>query len=310
MHCDTLTVCADGDKTLRSCRLQCSLEKLHESNCAAQCFAVFTQGNGAARAFERYVRFFEKSIKENADIAAVVRCGGDLRRAAEAGRTGCILTVENLGFLEDIAGGIARLAALGVRMASLVWNKENGLAYPNLVLCDGAPRLDLRQSRGLKPRGREAAEALDAHGIVIDISHLSDGGAEELLEGRKTPVVASHSNAAAVCGVSRNLTDALIAKIADCGGVVGVNFCRDFLGGDGGFASVAAHVRHLIGVGGEDVIALGSDFDGIPQNAQLGGCERVPALFKYLGRAGIPARVLEKLAFANFYRVFAEVCGE
>ena len=74
---------------------------------------------------------------------------------------------------------------------------------------------------------------MDSLKIIVDISHLSDGGADEILEGRKIPLVASHSNARAVCGNPRNLTDEQIKKIADCGGVIGINFYKKFLGEGG-----------------------------------------------------------------------------
>lgn len=279
MHCDTLTECFDGGYSLADCPLQINLEKLERSNCAAQCFAIFTQGAGAARRFRQYLAFWKSQLSS-------------CEKA--------VLTVENLGFIGGDLSEIPRLADEGVKMASLVWNYENSLAYPNSFA---------RESRGLKPLGRRAVELLDENKIIVDISHLSDGGADEILSGRKIPAVASHSDAAAVCAVPRNLTDLQIKKIADCGGVVGVNFCKKFLGEGEAFACVLAHVNHIIKVGGEDTVAIGSDFDGIPATPGLEGCEKMPALINYLYENGICARVLEKLCRKNFLRVLKEVCG-
>ena len=309
LHCDTLSACVENGESIKDNGLQTSFHSLIKSNCVAQCFAVFTQGTDAARTAESYIEFYKKSLEENSDTVAPILRSADFSRLEKSGKLGCILTVENLGFIEDDLSAIQKLKNAGVRMASLVWNYENQFAYPNLIFENDMPQFLKREKRGLKPLGRQTVEALDDAGIIIDISHLSDGGAEDILNGRKKPIVASHSNAATVFDVSRNLTDGLIKKIADCGGVIGVNFCKDFLGGGDTFAAVLNHINHIISVGGEDVIALGSDFDGIPPCENLEDCTRVPALFQYLQDNKIPPRVLEKLAFDNFYRVFKEICG-
>ena len=309
MHCDTLTVCADNGFSVVSCGLQTDIEKLKKSGCAAQCFAVFTEGDGAVSAFEKYIEFFGKNFGRDGILPRVTDAG-QLKNILQNGGTGAIFTVENLGFTGGDESYIRKLGAMGVKMASLVWNFENDLALPNLLWdAEGMPVFGRRESRGLKPAGRRVAELLDELKIIIDISHLSDGGAGEILNGRKIPLVASHSNAAEVCNVSRNLTDDLIKKIADCGGVIGVNFCKDFLGLGETFPLVERHLRHLIDVGGEDVVALGSDFDGIPACPGIEDCTALPALFDYLSHNGFGEDVLEKFAYKNFLRVFEEVCG-
>ena len=307
LHCDTLTECAKLGSDLSSCPLQTSLEKLKKSGCKAQCFAIYTQGYGAANDFSRYLQYYFDMLEKHKNAVLQIKCGADFLRAEESGKLGSILTVENLGFIGEDLSKLKTLKEAGVKMASLVWNYENSLGFPNLIFKNDYPQFELRENRGLKPLGRETVEALDELGILIDISHLSDGGALDILQNRKTPIVASHSNAAEVYNVSRNLTDGLIKKIADCGGVIGVNFCKDFLGKGATFALVLEHIKHIIKVGGEDVIALGSDFDGIPAPPDMPDCTYYPAIFDYLLKGGIAAGVLEKLTHANAERVFKNV---
>lgn len=301
LHCDALTKSCDEKIPLKDGGLQVNLDKLKNSGCAAQCFAVFTQGDGADGRFGLYAEYFKNCMFEAG--RGIIPVGGysDLKYCLDGGGTGVILTVENLGFLKS-ADEVDGLYNLGVRMASPVWNYENALAYPNLSPRGG------RETRGLKPLGREVVSRLDEKGIIVDISHLSDGGAEEILRGRKIPLVASHSNCAGVCNVPRNLTDALIKKIAACGGVVGVNFCKRFLGRGNALRRAVDHIRHLIKVGGEDTIAFGSDFDGIPACENIEGCEKMPALLNYIEDSGVSGAALEKLAYKNFARVFKDVC--
>ncbi len=107
--------------------------------------------------------------------------------------------------------------------------------------------------------------------------------------------------------VSRNLTDGQIRLLADCGGVVGVNFCKDFLGmgttARDTLEEASLHIKHIIKVGGEDVIALGSDFDGIPAPAGLEDCTKIQSLFEFLLNNGISSAVLEKISYKNAARV-------
>ena len=298
LHCDTLTKSLDNNQPLKDGGLQINLDKLKKSGCAAQCFAIFTQGEGSGSRFWNYAEYFKSCIHKFGRGVIPVRGYSDLKYCLDGGGTGIILTVENLGFTSS-ADEIDGLYALGVRMASLVWNVENALAYPNL--CEIG-----RECRGLKPLGHEVIERLDERGIIVDISHLSDGGAEQILNGRKIPLVASHSNCASVCNLPRNLTDGLIKKIADCGGVVGINFCKKFLGGGNPFERVLDNINHLIKVGGEDVVAFGSDFDGIPECENLEGCEKMPDLISFLHHSGLSTAVIEKLCYKNFARVFKE----
>ena len=309
MHCDSVTVCADRGADLRENGFQLDLKRLVSSACAAQCFAIFTEGETALKDFERYLAFYKRMLLEHGDLIFPVKNYADLEAARAVGKVGAILTVENLGFIGTDLDRLNALEKDGVCMASLVWNYENALARPSIVFENGLPAFEKREERGLTDLGREAAEKLDKLNIIIDISHLSDGGADDLVNGRKIPLVARHAHAQGAFNVSRNLTDGQIKKIADCGGVVGVNFCFDFLGLGGGFESVYNHITHIINVGGEEVVALGSDFDGIPLSPQLEDCTRMQALFEYLNGCGLPYNFIEKLAYKNFFRVFKEVRG-
>ena len=308
LHCDSVTVScrAGGDFTAFSG--QVNIEKLNNSGCGAQCFALFTQGENAAADFERFVAFYNAQIAVNPHILPVQRYS-DIEKAAKEGKIAAILTVENFGFLNGDVSGIKRLAALGVKMASPVWNFANAFAYPNLIFKGSMPDFAAREMRGLTDLGKAAVEELNTNGIIVDVSHLSDGGVEDVLAISEAPIVASHSNCAAVHNVSRNLTDEQIKKIADKGGVIGLNYCRDFIGGESAFEGLYQHLKRLIDVGGEDVTALGSDFDGIPPYAELADCTYVQKLLKYFADKGISERQIEKLARKNFYRVFKEVVG-
>ena len=306
MHCDTLTVAASEDCGLKENGLQADLKRLAAAGCAVQCFAVFTRGDDP-RAFYSYAEYFNAQVRAAGDICTPVLRHSDFERERAEGKVGCVLTAENMGF-DSSAQDVRRMYACGVRMASLVWSEENGLAFPNLVFKDSAPDFSAREARGLKERGCEVASALDELGVIIDVSHLSDGGLCDLLRGRKRPLVASHSDCFSLSPVSRNLTDGQIRAIADCGGVVGVNFCLGFLGGDDAAERAFEHIKHIVKVGGGDCAAIGSDFDGMPVQRGMESCADMPKLLGMV-KAKFGSRVAQKIACGNFLRVFKEVCG-
>ena len=308
LHCDSVTESCKSGGCFSDFSGQVNIEKLKRAGCVAQCFALFTEGENAAEDFERFAAYYNAQIAIDPRILPV-ESYSDLEKAEKSGRIAAILTVENMGFLKGDIGGVDRLARLGVKMASLVWNNANAFAFPNLIFNGNIPDFSAREARGLTAPGKEAVEELNAKKIIIDISHLSDGGAYDVLSLSSAPVVASHSNCAAVHPVSRNLTDGLIKKIANSGGVVGLNFCRDFLGGESAFGAVLAHYKHLVNIGGEDVAAIGSDFDGIPPYAEIADCGKLPSLFDFLSSHGVRGGAIEKFARLNFYRVFKEVVG-
>ena len=291
MHCDTLTLSAPfwGHIKLREMTAQ-----------NFQCFAAFTEDEKAA-AYAAAKSLFYRTF--SGDKFAPVSNYGGLVAAWRTGKIPCALTCENIGFTGGTPQHIRQLRGDGVIMASLVWNVENVLAYPN-VRADG-----LREGRGLKEPGRQAVAALDENKIIVDISHLSDGGVEDILTNRKIPAVASHSCCNGVHNNPRNLTDSQLKLIADCGGAGGVNFYKKFLGGRGDWGQIAAHIKHIIKVAGEDTPAFGSDWDGVPQGEIAVYPRTMPQLLQFLADEGISQSVLDKLAYKNFLRVFKEVCG-
>ncbi len=308
MHCDTVSVCCNSESELSRFDGQINTAKLKKSGCALQCFALFTEGENAAADFEKYAAFYAEQLSRCKTLKPVLSYS-DLQAALKSKKTAAVLTVENLGFLNGDAGAIPRLKELGVRMASLVWNNKNAFAYPNLVYADGIPDYSEREERGLTAAGREAVRLLNENRIILDVSHLSDGGVEEALVLSEAPVVASHSDCDAVTPLFRNLTDGQIKAIADKGGVAGLNFSLDFIGAGDVCEKLYLHYAHMVKVGGEDFPALGSDFDGILAYPEMCDCTRVQPLLKYFRSKGVKPRLLEKLAFGNFARVFKEVVG-
>lgn len=184
---------------------------------------------------------------------------------------------------------IALAAEAGVKMMTLTWNGPNALGSGH----------DTRQ--GLTRFGREAVREMEAQRMVVDASHLNDRGFSDLVEVATRPFAASHSNARSVCGHRRNLTDAQARTIFEGGGIVGLNYCRDFLregSGDVTPDAVLRQVDRLLELGGERGLALGSDYDGTDVPSWLDGCERVGTLHELIARH-FGREVAERVFYEN-----------
>lgn len=321
LHCDTLDRLAlSGDPTVpggfyehdagvprdRMSRLDDNDANISLARMArfdwCQCFAVYVpdelRGDAAWSLFERVRRFWESETDRCSAKVARVRDAAGAAAAFEQGRSAAILTVEGCSFLEDDAQAEQRLDALaeaGVRMATLTWNGPNALGSGNDTSC------------GLTPFGRRVIHGLEERGIVVDASHLNDAGFRDLLAVAERPFACSHSNVRAVCPHPRNLEDWQLREIADRGGIVGLNFYNAFLREDGAEATpddVLRHVDHMLNVAGEDLLALGSDYDGSDVPRWLDPCDKVADLHALLARE-FGAAIAGRIFHGNAERFFA-----
>ena len=305
MHVDTLLKMISGkmngeDISLLDNNINVDLNRLRSSNYIGQVFACYVDLGVLPFTDSHYgdalemINILKGEIENNKNLISLT---SDLKTHLENQEKDLIsgfLSVEEGGIIGEDLEKLDELYELGVRFITLTWNYENAIGFPNF---EGK-----YQYEGLKPFGREVLEKMDDLGIVVDVSHLSDGGFYDIVKYGKRPFLATHSNSRKVQNHLRNLTDEMIKALANKGGLMGLNFCDLFLDGDkSSVESMIRHFKHIVNVGGEDVIGLGTDFDGISEeNLELKGVEDTPKLIDALEREGIKPRVIEKFAYKNF----------
>ena len=308
LHCDTLLRCYLENTRLAENNGHIDLRRLELGKTTVQCFAIYLPMEGLMRRgrllepytlFQEVYQLYRKEMEENAQRIAPVRSTGDLEQNQRAGRISAMLTVEDGALLEGEIRRLYELYEKGVRMLTLTWNYENSLAFPN--------SLDPEEHRkGLKPFGVEVVQEMNRLGMIVDVSHLSEGGFWDVARLSTVPFVASHSCARAVCDHQRNLTDEQLRALANCGGVVGVNYNAGFLRSGSNRSTlddILQHVEHIRNIAGEDAVALGSDFDGITCELELDGCGEYGKLVQALDRR-YPSALTEKICSENALRVF------
>ena len=297
---------------------------------------------GATTPWERVCGLYEvyrKEIEKNRDWIAPVYSYADILQNEATGKLSALLTVEEGAVCGGSLEKLRRLYAMGVRMLTLTWNYPNELGWPATCRSLGQSRGEENgkptersetgkcvcagrdevagaglsdAAYGLTETGRNFVIEMEQLGMIPDVSHLSDAGFDAVWECTKKPFVASHSNARSICASPRNLTNDRIRKLAERGGCIGLNYYDKFLL-DGGsedpdvlWEALVRQVRHITKIGGNEVLGLGSDFDGIPRNPALPGAEALPRLWDRLKKSGFTERELDGIFWKNVLRVYRE----
>ncbi len=176
--------------------------------------------------------------------------------------------------------------------------------------------LDARYRAGTDGGGKALVKRCNELRIMIDLSHLNEQGFWDVAKLTNAPLVATHSNAHAICSVSRNLTDAQIRAVGQSGGMIGLNFANGFLRSDGrwqsenGLDSMMRHLDHLLKHAGEDSVGLGSDFDGARIPSQIGDVTGLQNLTAAMSAHGYGDPLMKKLTVENWMRVLERSWGE
>lgn len=320
MHCDTVgelfRLKSHGQLgTLRENALHIDLMRMKRSRYLLQNFALFVQLGKDGDPWERVCslhELYEQELRQNSDLIAPVYHFSDIAENERADKMSALLTVEEGAVCKGELEKLRELYRWGVRMMTLTWNFPNELGWPNHSI--GQSHYIPNTTQGLTDRGREFVAEMEKLGMIPDVSHLSDAGFYDVLKVTKKPFVASHSNARAVCPWVRNMTDDMIRKLAERGGVMGLNFCADFLEevpegqkNPGTIAAVVRHAKHIADVGGISVLGLGSDFDGIDTHEELPGAQSMERLWEALKQGGFTEEQLDGIFWKNVLRVYEEV---
>lgn len=320
MHCDTLmkVFLKKGIEAdlFEMTDTMVDFQRMKQGEMLAQFFAIFVLPQYAYESWyhrqpmeeETYIDsciyVLESNLEKHKEMIGIAYNADMIESNRKYGRMSAVLTIEDGGFLNGSLDRLKKYYDSGIRVMGLTWNHENCLGYPNST--DPAV-----MERGLTDFGKETVCCMQDMGMLVDVSHLSDGGFWEVMSLAKKPVIATHSNCRAVCHHPRNLTDEMIRKIGECGGVIGINFSPGFLNTDvnckdSTVERMVEMIRYAQNVGGIDAVALGSDFDGLHGNLELKDCSDYPILKEQLEQQGFSHGEIRKILKDNVLRVLRE----
>lgn len=317
MHCDTILRIFDEGGSLLENDFNIDLRKMLKGDYLLQNFAMFVNlgdNDDPLTKAQRLIDLYYREIEKNKDLIKPVFSYQDIENNQKDGLMSAMLTLEEGAVVNNDLAILRNYYRLGVRMITLTWNHPNGIGYPNLVSTKEYKDLyHINDENGLTDFGIEYVKEMERLGMIIDVSHLGDAGFYDVLKYTTKPFVASHSNARSVCGVARNMSDDMIKLLAKRNGVMGINFCGDFLktSKNGGERScikdMVNHILYIKDLVGIDYIGLGSDFDGISQDLELKDASMMPMLKDALFEAGLKEEEIEKVFYKNVLRLYQTI---
>jgi len=204
-----------------------------------------------------------------------------------------VLAVEGGAVLENDIERTEILKNDKIKFLTLTWNGENNIAGGS------------KTEKGLTDFGKKVIKRLNRYRIACDLSHINEKSFYSAIEISDFPI-ATHSNCFSICPHKRNLKDEQIKLIAEKGGVVGINFYPVFLG-DNVFENIYQNIFHICDMGYENIIAIGSDFDGADMHESLDSISKIPSLYHFLSTKGFNKELLNKIFFENAEKFVAKL---
>ena len=319
LHCDTMYKIREAARvgeqiSFVKSGLHVNLDKMKRGDYLLQCMACYVnleKEEDPLLACLELADIFYRITEQYPQDVMQVKSREDIVSLEQSGRIGLMLTVEEGGVCKDSIAVLRDLYRLGARMMTFTWNYENGLGYPNGF---SDPAHGSAGGYGLKAKGFEFLEEMERLHMIPDVSHLSDQGILDVLRCAKRPFAASHSNARAICPHPRYLTDDMLRQMGNKGCLVGLNYYGTFLDpakadtpdAPSRLDDMVRHARHIVDVGGEELLGLGSDFDGIDGELEISGADEMPKLAEALKQAGFTERQIEKIFYGNALRFFKD----
>jgi membrane dipeptidase len=304
-HCDTIEVLLNNPNnwSLSKNNLSVDIEKMKKGNSLAQFFALYINQEETKNPLDTCLEMVDKfylELDKNIDSIALATNYKDLTKNKQKGKISAFLTIEGGEAINGSLYNLRNFYRLGVRLITLTWNFPNEIGFPNCK--------DEYVYRGLTAFGHELISEMNNLSMIIDVSHLSDKGFYDVARISKKPFIASHSNSRTITNHPRNLTDEMIKILSQKGGVMGINFEKSFLGENipAKVSDMINHIKHIRKVGGIDVIAIGSDFDGVELPSEITNIGEIDKLALELKKNNFSEEEIEKIFYKNALRVIKD----
>ncbi len=279
------------------------LPRMRDGGVAGQFFSFWTTPypeRGCARSVTKQLDALDVAMAKHPTELRWTRTGADVRAAKAAGQIAALGGIEGGQALEGDLESIEAFSRRGVRYLGLLHFSANAIGRP-------AKGRGSDSTQGLTAFGRDVVRECERTGVIVDLAHINRKGFFDALELATVPPMVSHTGVSGVHEHWRNIDDDQLRALADKGACCGIIFARKYLG-SASIEAVVDHILHVIDVAGDDVPALGSDFDGfvVPPEG-LEDVAAMPNLTVALSRRGVGPRVLEKILGGNVLRVLDAV---
>lgn len=293
LHCDTASRCIDQNKDLLKNNIDIDLIRGTKFDKWVQVFACFIHDDfKKEKAFERFMsqyNFVLDMINKNSDKMCLYNSN-----EIKSNICNVMFAIEGGTAINDDIDNVKKFADMGVKMITLTWNDANSIA--------GGCFSD----QDFTSFGKQVVNEMNNDNIIVDVSHLNDKSFYTLCEISDKSFIATHSNSRKICNHRRNLTDDQIKEIIKRKGLIGINYAEMFLNENkANFKDVLNHIENMLSLGGENVVCLGSDFDGAPLPEFLKDISCNEQLYLELSKA-YSNKIVEKIMFNNANNYFSK----
>lgn len=288
LHCDTVSTCIDKKQSIRDNNLDIDLTRGTNFDVWVQTYAFWISSSFEGQeAFDNFILqrdFFYQELDKNKDRIEIYSKDKIFKK-------GICYAIPSIEGGSCIAGDIKNMDTIkkaGVKMITLCWNDDNDIAGGTY----GKNRLT--------DFGKEVIKYMEKEDILVDVSHLNTESFWDVLNFVEKPVIATHSNSDKIFSHKRNLNDDQIKSIIQMGGIIGVNFYKNFISykQDYNFDDICFHIDNMLELGGENTVCMGSDFDGADMPNCLNKIEKIE-IFNSFIEEKFGKDIAKKIFFSN-----------
>lgn len=296
------------------------MDKLKSGKITGGIFVIWVDPPYTDKPYDRTLQIIEsieKELEYSKDSVAVVKSYKEMQKAIKENKFYIFIGIEGLSSIGDNLSLIDYYYDFGARHASLTWNEENLLATG----VNGNPE------RGLTDLGKKAVKKIiNSKNMLLDVSHLNEKSFWDVIKETQGPIIASHSNSKVICDVPRNLDDKQLVKIAESGGLVGINSFNQFVHKDKekqNIQMLTRHIEHMVDIMGIDHVGIGLDYCdfldnssmksfSVQENSYTVGLEdssRTYNIVNEMQKIGFTKEDIEKVAYKNYHDLIKKVIG-
>ncbi|MDO4730710.1 MAG: membrane dipeptidase [Clostridia bacterium] len=301
LHCDTLYKALSENKSLTKNDLCVSFEKGSAFKPWVQCFAIWIpddlRGESAFSLAQKAYEFFLDQIAFSDGKITLCKNKTDLQNIKNTNSCGAVFTIEGSAALAENLENLSVFSDMGLKIMTLTWNED----------CESGSGISSFPDLGLTDFGKQLLLEMEKLNIIPDISHASLKLFYDVADIYPKPIIATHSNSKTICTNKRNLSDEQFNIIKQKNGIIGLNYYKEFLNNDPQKASVCDILRHteyFLSLGGEDIVCMGSDFDGADMPKDIKGIESVYDIANCFLRHNYSETMVNKILFDNAYNFF------
>lgn len=298
-HCDTLTKVMECEQNLIENNMQIDIARLSEFESATEIFAIWLDDKYLAEAYKntnRAIDFFKSQIEKYGNYFSQVKTKEDLLN--EENKVKAIVSIEGGEAIEGSIDKLYEFYEKGVRLMTLTWNHKNEIG------CGALSGI----TDGLTDFGKSVIKEMNNMNMFIDVSHINEKGFWDVVKTTTKPIIATHSNSFTICNHPRNLKDDQLKAIAEMNGAIGLNIYPPFVRDSESVTSedLLRHIDYILNKTGENVLGMGTDFDGISKSPKdLEDISKLPKFYELVSKE-FGEEIADKIFYKNMQKFFEE----